>query len=154
MKEKVLELKIVEINEEWSVWYITHQNEEVLPRGIFEDEELGVYSTLSPLFMIEEKEEPVLGLLGRWETSDNEPNKILNVDVPLLQKKVDQLNEKYGTEKIGNSGVDRDELKNDILTLQGICNVLYFDLDSLADEEMKNKLTKLKDMLEYILEAF
>ena len=41
-KEKVLEIEIIRVNEKYSAWHITYQNEEVLRRGKFKDENLKV----------------------------------------------------------------------------------------------------------------
>lgn len=148
--KKVLEIEIKEINEEYSAWWVSYQNEEMLPRGEFRDEELKVYSFDKPLFS---KITDNLYILGRYKKEDLMPCVIKNSNIALLKEKINKINEKYGR-KTENSGVDREELKPSIIGIYGVAGELFFNFDNIADKEMKNKLTRIKDMLEYILEAF
>ncbi|WP_064580284.1 YopX family protein [Streptobacillus moniliformis] len=90
-KENVLKVEVTKINDEYSSWYITYQNEEVLKRNDFRDEKLKVSSCFCPYF-----DEKKLYLRGDDKAEDCTPMIINNEKVPLLQEKVKQVNEKYG----------------------------------------------------------
>ncbi|WP_156298988.1 hypothetical protein [Streptobacillus canis] len=151
--EKVLEIEIKKINQEYSVWWITYQNEWVFPRGEFKDDELGVYSFMQPTIFEDEKEGWILNIKGKAIHYDITPKILENKYLPILIKKVDEINEKYGI-KTENSMVDRDKLNSNVLRLQRVFNVFSFNLNSFTDKETKEKLSGIKDELEYILEAF
>nr|WP_241635585.1 hypothetical protein [Fusobacterium gastrosuis] len=93
-KEKVLEIKIERMNDEYSAWCITYQNEEILKRGEFSDSELIVYSKKYPCFDIDF--EYRLFLKGKDKTLDNTVNIIPNYLVEQLKEMVNAVNEKYG----------------------------------------------------------
>lgn len=93
-KEKVLEIKIERMNNEYSVWCITYQNEEIFKRREFIDSELIVYSSIHPAFCTDFKNR--LFLWGKNKELDNIVNIIPNYFVEQLKKKVNAVNEKYG----------------------------------------------------------
>lgn len=96
-KEKVLEIKIERMNNEYSAWCITYQNEEILKRGEFSDSKLMVYSSIQPTFCIDYMER--LFLWGKNKELDNTVNIIPNYYVSQLKEKVNVVNEKYGIPK-------------------------------------------------------
>lgn len=105
-KEKVLEIKIERMNDEYSAWCITYQNEEILKRGEFSDSELNVYSKIQPAFCTDLKNR--LFLRGRIKVLDNTVNIIPNYLVGRLKETVNAVNEKYGIPKrwrANNGGV-------------------------------------------------
>lgn len=93
-KENVLEIKIVKVNDKESAWYISYQNEEVLKRGKFKDDELKVYSDTSPAFCYN-----VLFLRGERKFLDYSVRIIPNENVEKLKEKVQKINEEYGIPK-------------------------------------------------------
>lgn len=95
-KEKVLEIKIVKMNDEWSSCCITHQNEEVLKRGKFKDEELNVYSLVYPHFYSIELN---FCLRGDDPEKDSMPFVVENKNVDYLINLVNKINEKYRKKK-------------------------------------------------------
>lgn len=100
-KEKVLEIEIKEINEEWSVFYITYQNEDILKREEFEDKELGVYSAISPNMYPHRSTKKFMELFirGKDKTQDTYVVSIRNKHLSILIDKVKAINEKYGIPK-------------------------------------------------------
>lgn len=95
-KEKVLEIKIVKMNDEWSSCCITHQNEEVLKRGKFEDEELNVCSLGYPRFYSIKLN---FCLRGDDPEKDSMLFVVENKNVDYLINLVNKINEKYGIVK-------------------------------------------------------
>ena len=95
-KENVLEIEILKINDEWSVGYITYQNEEVLKREIFVDTKLEVYSNDNPTYYYPSD---ILYILGRMKSGDKTPFIIPNNCLDKLKEKVRLINEKYGISK-------------------------------------------------------
>lgn len=93
-KEKVLEIKVERMNDEYSAWCITYQNEDIFKRGKFEDKELKVYSKQN-LDLIGE----CLYLRGSNTMFDKSILSIPNGLVSFLKSKVDEVNEKYGIPK-------------------------------------------------------
>lgn len=93
-KEKVLEIEIVKVNEEYSSWYISYQNEEVLKREIFLDNELNITSISGPDYYGGR-----LYLRGYRTGLDKKANVIKNEEVEELINKVNAVNEKYGVVK-------------------------------------------------------
>ena len=92
---KKLDIKINRINDEFSVWYITHQDEEIFKRGNFFDKELNTHSNVYPSFNPADNE---LSLKGYEVSKDFEPVPIKNSDIKKLIKKVNEVNKKYGNE--------------------------------------------------------
>lgn len=90
-KEKVLEIEIVKVNNKYSAWYITYQNEEILKRGKFKDDDLKVYSDVCPSFLLD-----LFFLKGENKSLDDDVKIISNENVELLKEKIQKINEKYG----------------------------------------------------------
>ncbi|WP_064610474.1 hypothetical protein [Streptobacillus moniliformis] len=151
MKEDVLKVEVTKINDEYSVYYISYQNEEVLKRGRFEDEDLGVYSINHPLF-----NGFYLHLRGENKAEDYTPLIIHNTIVSLLQKKVKQINEKYGIEKLGIKRVKKGEtycyITDDFYAVKG---KERNDITDNSRYNSKNYFTDAKECmacLEYLTE--
>lgn len=149
-KEKVLEIKIERMNDEYSAWCITYQNEEILKRGEFSDSELIVYSKTLPCFHIDF--EYRLFLRGKDKTLDNTVNIIPNYLVGRLKEMVNAVNEKYGIPKrwkanrgekyhyIGNFGnIESDEEDGHIVDTKRCTLGNYFQTKEEAEKILNSK---------------
>ena len=94
--ENVLEIEIVKINDEWSVGYITYQNEEVLKIGKIRDEEIKIYSLSAPDYSPTHN---CLYIRGKIKSENETPFNIPNNYVDKLKEKVRLINSKYGISK-------------------------------------------------------
>lgn len=94
MEKEVLKLEYIQINDEFTVATITYQNDEILQRYVFDDNELGIISVLQPAFSY-----PTLFIRGRDLKCDNKPIIIPNEHLQFVKEKVKKLNEKYGVVK-------------------------------------------------------
>lgn len=99
--ENVLELKIVKMNDEYSIATITKQNDDVLERGEFNfvaSNGLKIFSDLYPGYsdILGKKR---LDIKGLSHSKDNIIIVIPNKDVPFIEKAVEELNKKYGIKK-------------------------------------------------------
>lgn len=92
-KETVLEIEFMPVWDKWA-WKITKQNEEVLKRLTFNDDELNVTSSQSPDF-----EQPILFIRGESRYYDEEINICTEEEKALIEEKVKAVNEKYGIKK-------------------------------------------------------
>lgn len=97
-RENVLELKIVRINDEYSIATITKQNDDVIKKGEFQfvaSNGLKIFSDLYPKYsdILEKKR---LDIKGLSHSKDNIIIVIPNKDVPLIEQAVKELNKKYG----------------------------------------------------------
>lgn len=96
-RENVLELKIVRINDEYSVATITKQDDDVIERGKFKfvaSNGLKIASDLFPDYSdIMSKK---LNIKGVNRSKDNGIIVALNKNVPLIEQAVKELNKKYG----------------------------------------------------------
>lgn len=93
-KEEVLKLNYVMINDDYTIATITYQNDEILKRNCFNDNELGIKSLILPDFIY-----PTLYIRGLNSKADNKPILIPNEHVEFVKDKVQKLNEKYGIPK-------------------------------------------------------
>ncbi len=93
-KEKVLEIKITKINDDWSVGEIVYQNTDILRRGTFYDDELNISSHKQPDLKTNK-----LYIWGEREYADNEIFRIPNFRIEFLVERIEKLNEKYGVKK-------------------------------------------------------
>jgi len=91
--ETVLEIEFQPVFDEWA-WKITKQNEEILERNNFKDEELDVASSHSPCF-----EESFLFVKGVRRCYDGIINICTSEEKTLIEEKVKAINEKYGIAK-------------------------------------------------------
>lgn len=92
-KETVLEIEFQPVWDKWA-WKITKQNEEILERNNFKDEELDVASSHSPCF-----EESFLFVKGLRRCYDGIINICTSEEKTLIEEKVKAINEKYGIKK-------------------------------------------------------
>lgn len=92
-KENVLEIEFQPVWDKWA-WKITKQNEEILERNNFKDEELNVASSHSPCF-----EESFLFVKGVSRCYDGIINICTSEEKTLIEEKVKTINEKYGIKK-------------------------------------------------------
>ena len=93
MREDVLKIEFQPVFDKWA-WKITYQNEDVLKRGIFVDEELCVESGKLPSFDLD-----ILFLKGDFHEQDDEINLCTTEEKALIEEKVKAINEKYGIKK-------------------------------------------------------
>lgn len=93
-KEEVLKLDYIQISDEYTIATITYQNDDILKRYIFNDNELGVTSDRNPEF-----EYPSLFVRGYKKESDSMPIIIPNEHLEFVKDKVKKINEKYGVVK-------------------------------------------------------
>lgn len=94
-KETVLEIEFQPVFDKWA-WRITKQNEEILKRNNFKDEELNVESLRSPDFLFLTNK---LFLRGDVKSQDNNISFCNQEEKELIENKVKAINEKYGIKK-------------------------------------------------------
>ena len=94
-KETVLEIEFQPVFDKWA-WKITKQNEEILERNVFKDEELNVESFESPEFR---KLESKLFIKGYAKKDDDNIQICTTEEKALIEIKVKAINEKYGIKK-------------------------------------------------------
>ena len=94
-KETVLEIEFITVWDRWA-WKIIKQNEEILERGRFGDYGLGVNSTYYPDFSTGVN---TLYIRGTNKYSDGRINICTTEEKEIIEKKVEAINEKYGTKK-------------------------------------------------------
>lgn len=94
-KENVLEIEFQPVFDKWA-WRITKQNEEILGRNVFKDEELNVESFESPEFR---KTENKLFIKGYIRTYEHNIQICTAEEKALIEEKVKAINEKYGIKK-------------------------------------------------------
>lgn len=94
-KETVLEIEFQPVFDKWA-WRITKQNEEILERNVFKDEELNVESFESPEF---KKMESKLFIKGYAKKDDDNIQICTTEEKALIEIKVKSINEKYGIPK-------------------------------------------------------
>ena len=92
-KETILEIEFQPVFDKWA-WRISKQNEEILERNNFKDEELDVASSHSPCF-----EESFLFVKGLRRCYDGIINICTSEEKTLIEEKVKAINEKYGIKK-------------------------------------------------------
>lgn len=94
-KETVLEIEFQPVFDKWA-WRITKQNEEILKRNNFKDEELNVESLRSPDFLFLTNK---LFLRGDVKSQDDNISFCNQEEKALIEIKVKAINEKYGIKK-------------------------------------------------------
>ena len=94
-KETVLEIEFQPVFDKWA-WKITKQNEEILERNVFKDEELNVESFESPEFR---KLESKLFIKGYAKKNDDNIQICTTEEKALIEEKVKAINEKYGIKR-------------------------------------------------------
>jgi len=93
--ETVLEIEFQPVWDKWA-WRVTKQNEEVLRRGNFKDEIIGVYSFYYPTYCNLNSR---LYIMGNNENGDNFINLCTDEKKKEIEEKVKAINEKYGIKK-------------------------------------------------------
>lgn len=94
-KENVLEIEFQPVWDKWA-WKITKQNEEILKRNNFKDEELNVKSFRYPeFFSLANK----LFIKGSAKSRDDNISICNQEEKALIEEKVKAINEKYGIKK-------------------------------------------------------
>lgn len=96
-KENVLEIEFQPVWDKWA-WRITKQNEEILKRNNFKDEELNVESFESQEFR-KMGIKSVLFIRGYSKKGDNDIQICTTEEKALIEEKVKAINEKYGVPK-------------------------------------------------------
>jgi len=94
-KETVLEIEFQPVWDKWA-WRIIKQNEEILERNVFKDEELNVESFRSPEFLTLKNKLFIRGNEKRWDDNISICNQ---EEKTLIEEKVKAINEKYGIKK-------------------------------------------------------
>lgn len=122
INESVLELDYQQIFDQIGI-RISYQNFEIIPRGKFTDDDLGIYSNLSPSYSPLKKE---LHVLGDFSMNDNKIIIVPKEDVEIIKNKVEFLNKKYKKTTV--------ESKKDLI-------------DNLTEKEAKEMLYKIREML-------
>ena len=93
MREDVLKIEFQPVFDKWA-WKITYQNEDVLKRGIFVDEEICVESVKLPSFDLD-----ILFLKGDFREEDDKINLCTTEEKVIIKEKVRAINKKYGIYK-------------------------------------------------------
>lgn len=93
-KEEVLKLEYLKINDNYTLATIVYQNDEILKRDAFYDNELKVISSAKPEFVY-----PFLFVRGYNTELDSISFVIPNEHLEFVKDKVRKLNEKYGIAK-------------------------------------------------------
>lgn len=94
MKEEVLKLEYQEVFENGVAVRIVHQDEKILKRGRFEDEEVKVFSCRCPDFDCDN-----LCIRGVNKKRDNDIFIVSKEEAETIKYRVKKINEKYGIEK-------------------------------------------------------
>ena len=97
-KKDVLKVEFVKVFEDYYAFRVSYQNTEVLERGIFIDTALGVCSITLPDYIKVNDKEIVLFLQGIEEQDDNRVLLCTEEEKYLIERKVRQINSKYGIE--------------------------------------------------------
>lgn len=151
-KEKVLEVEFQEVFDKVA-WRIAYQNTSILKRDVFRDKEIGVVSRFSPCFDGE-----ILFIQGINDFKDNEMNIASKEEAEIIKRKVDAINEKYGTikrwrAKIGEAYyyIDSDgtiALKEECGTTMDDGRYKFGNYAKTKEELEFKKLEKIKQILQ------
>ena len=133
MNKNILEVKFTKINDDYSVGEIVHQDEEILVRGEFIDNELSIYSVTGVGF---DNISKVLYIKGSYEDLDN-PFIIKNEYIGELKQRISDLNTKYS-----NNGLWFPEPYGKYYYFEGFTDKIeYFSREDSQDDNMiKNYL--------------
>lgn len=93
-KETVLEIEFKQVWDKWA-WRITKQNENVLERGVFKDDEIRVMSSSGPCLCLDN----FLYIKGMDSSHDDDCFVCTNKEKKIIKEKVKAINEKYGKPK-------------------------------------------------------
>lgn len=151
--ENVLEIKVTELNKQYSAVEITYQNMDVLERGNFSDNKIKVVSSVAPIYS---KFSDTFYIKGNDKEKDNKPFIIENKYIKEIKARVRLINEKYGIPKrwraerncayyfISDSMniICSEEIYN------SICDVRYTKGNYFkTEEDAMEKLEKIKNIL-------
>ncbi|EFS20667.1 hypothetical protein FSBG_00164 [Fusobacterium gonidiaformans 3-1-5R] len=89
-KETVLEIEFMPVWDKWA-WRITKQNENVLERGVFKDDEIRVMSSSGPCLCLDN----FLYIKGMDSSHDDDCFVCTNKEKKIIKEKVKAINEKY-----------------------------------------------------------
>ncbi len=95
-KETVLEIEFKDLGDSSFAWKITKQNEDILIRGKFKDEEIGVNSDERVFYCTSND---TLHIRGRNKHCDNDIHFCTEEGKITIEEKVKAVNEKYGIKK-------------------------------------------------------
>lgn len=93
-KETVLEIEFIPVWDKWA-WRITKQNENVLERGVFKDDEIRVMSSSVPCLCLDN----FLYIKGMDSSHDDDCFVCTNEEKTIIEEKMKAINEKYGKPK-------------------------------------------------------
>lgn len=99
MKKDVLKLEYQNVFEDMVACRVAYQNEEVLKRGEFIDEEISVYSKFHPYFYNKSDnttETNGLYIRGTMSKYDDDIFLVTKEEAEIIKNKVDKINKKYG----------------------------------------------------------
>lgn len=94
-KEKVLEIEFMPVWDKWA-WRIIKQNEDILRRGEFKDDDISVRSIYFSDFR---EDEEILFIKGISKNMDDKINLCTIEEKLIIERKVKAINEKYGIKK-------------------------------------------------------
>lgn len=144
-KEEVLKLEYTKINDDYTIATIVHQNDEILKRDAFYDNELKVISGAKPEFVY-----PFLYVRGYKTELDNMPFAIPNEHLQFVKEKVKKLNEKYGIPKKWRPKIND---KYYYISLGATTNINYNVWDNTLYENLcleKNLIFKTEDEASFV----
>lgn len=93
-KEKVLEIEFIPVWDKWA-WRIVKQDENILKRGIFKDDEIRVMSSSCPCLCLDH----FLYIKGMDSLHDDDYFFCIDEEKTIIEQKVKAINEKYGKPK-------------------------------------------------------
>ena len=93
MREDVLKIEFQPVFDKWA-WRITYQNEDVLVRREFIDEDLKTESVFDPSFINE-----TLYIKGTFDEHDDKINLCTEEEKAIIEEKARAINKKYGIKK-------------------------------------------------------
>ena len=144
-KEELLKLEYTKINDDYTLATIVYQNNEILKRDVFYDNELKVISGAKPEFVY-----PFLYVRGYKSELDNMPFAIPNEHLEFVKEKVRKLNEKYGVVKKWCPNID----DNYYYIYFGSANNVAWDtwFDGIVGNWLLNKnlIFKTEDEAEFV----
>ena len=94
-KETVLEIAFMPVWDKWA-WRIIKQNEDILRRGKFKDDDISVRSIYFSDF---KEDEEILFIKGISKNMDDKINLCTIEEKLIIERKVKAINEKYGIKK-------------------------------------------------------
>lgn len=95
-KEKVLEIEFKKLWDNNFAWKVTKQNEDILKRGEFKDDDISVRSIYFSDFR---EDEEILFIKGISKNMDDKINLCTTEEKLIIERKVKAINEKYEIKK-------------------------------------------------------